>query len=84
MNEISNAVPKRSKKQHLERFVALLQEQEGLAESLKGAKMNMEADGYGKGDVKSILAIAKAVSKSKERDLKDYITLMEENLEIVG
>jgi hypothetical protein len=83
MNEISNAVPKRSKKQHLERFIALFQEQDGLTESLKGAKDNMAGDGYSKEERSFILSFAKAISKGKGANLESYIILMEQNKELL-
>jgi uncharacterized protein (UPF0335 family) len=79
-NEISQAVPKYTKKQHLDRLIALLQEQDGLSESLKGIKDNIKNDKF---DVKSLVAVAKAVVKNKEQDLKDYVSLLEESLELV-
>ncbi len=76
--EQTPVTPKHTQDEHIKRFVALLEEQLGQAESLKGAKDNAKADGY---NVSILLKVAKAVVKAKLDELEDETTALSELLE---
>lgn len=77
-NEISQAVPKKTEKQHLEVLIAYARELIELNESIKGAKTLAKEDGF---KPAALYKVAQAVANGKEDELKATSELIVDTVE---